>query len=266
MPQAITDVGQAVLVSLTAALTSFMAFLPAFIGAILVLILGWIVASVIAGLIERGLVAVGFEKAMQRSGLADSIGQMRTRWTASKLVAQLAKWFIFLIFVQAAANVLGMPQVTAIINSIVLFIPNVVVALLILVVGAFIARVLSDLVRGSLNEMGVGNPDLLAGIAQYAVVGFAVVAAVNQLGIAETVVNTLFIGLVGSIALALGLAFGLGGRDVAAQITRTWYERGRTASEQIAAKAETARPGETTPMYTSRTPEERRETSRQPGD
>jgi hypothetical protein len=86
--------------------------------------------------------------------------------------------------------------------------------------------------------MGMGNPGLLAGIAQYAIIGFAVVAAVDQLGIAETVVNTLFTLTIGALALAFGLAFGLGGQQVAAQMTQSWYTRGKEATQKVAEYAE----------------------------
>ncbi|MFN2455944.1 MAG: small-conductance mechanosensitive ion channel [Pyrinomonadaceae bacterium] len=231
--------------SFTNAINSFMSFLPSLLGAIIVLIIGWIISGILARLIEKGLRAVGLERAVHHSGISDFIVRTGTSWTISKIIAELIKWFIRLIFIQAAANILGMPQITAIINSIVLFIPNIVVALVIIVVGALIAKFLAGVVRGSVSEMGVGNPNLLATLTRYAVLGFAIIAAINQLGIAAVVVNTLFIGLVGSIALAVGLAFGLGGRDVAAKITESWYQSGQTmaqAANQLAMNEDLTRP------------------------
>ena len=149
------------------------------------------------------------------------------------------KYFIFLIFVQAAANVIGIPQLTEIINRIILFIPNVIVAMAIIVVGSVIAKFLSDLVRSSVTELGVGNPQILATLTNYIIIGFAVIAAIDQLGIAATLVNTLLIGLIGSVALAIGLAFGLGGRDVAAQITQKWYEGSQSIADAAKQRAGT---------------------------
>ncbi len=223
----IRTTSDAVWLSFTNALNSFMTFLPALIGALIVLVIGWVISGALARLIEKGLRAIGLERAVHHSGINDFIVRSGTAWTTSKLIAELIKWFIRLIFIQAAANILGMPQITAIINSIILFIPNIVVAMVIIVIGALIAKFLSGLVRGSVSEMGVGNPNLLATLTRYAVIGFAVIAAINQLGIAAVVVNTLFIGFVGAIALAVGLAFGLGGREVAAKITESWYESGK---------------------------------------
>ena len=238
--QPITDMGDAVLVAITDALRNFLGFLPSLVGALIVLIIGWIIAGIVARLVEGGLKAVGFERAAQSSGIAGFIRQSGAgaQWTASKVVAEIVKWFIRLIALQAAASILGMPQLTEIINSILLFLPNVVFALAIIVIGALIARFVAGLVRGATSEMGLGNPDLVASIAQYAIIGFAVIAAVNQLGIAATVVNTLFIAVVGAVAAAFALAFGLGGREVAAQITQSWYTKGQEASQKVSQYAQ----------------------------
>ncbi len=231
------DTSEAIYYSLTGALMHFVSFLPALIGAILVLIVGWFVSGLLAGLIERGLKAVGFERAVEHSGIGDFIRRSGTKMTTSGIIATLVKYFIFLIFVQAAANVVGIPQLTEIINRIILYIPNVIIAMAIIIVGTMIARFLSGLVRSSVSELGVGNPNLLATLTQYIVIGFSVIAAIDQLGIAATLINTLLIGLIGSVALAIGLAFGLGGRDVAAQITQKWYDSSQTLANAARQRA-----------------------------
>jgi hypothetical protein len=233
MVTTVTDWGEAVLVSVTTALQNLLGFLPALIGAIIVLILGWIISGILAGLVERVLKAVGFERAAQSSGLARFIQQAGSGWTASKVVAEIVKWFIRLIAIQAAASILGLAQISAAINAVLLWLPNLVVAIVIIVVAALIANFVAGIVRGSAAEMGFSTPELLANIARYAIIVFAAVAAINQLGIAETVVNTLFIGTVAAVALAAGLAFGLGGRDVAARITEGWYASGQQASQRV---------------------------------
>lgn len=227
----VRDTSEAVFYSFTNALNRFVSFLPALIGAAIILIVGWIVSGLLARLIEKALKAIGFERAVEHSGIGDFIKRSGTRLTTSGVIATLVKYFVFLVFVQAAANVLGIPQLTEIINRIILFIPNVVIAMAIIVIGALIARFLSGLVRSSVSELGVGNPNLLSTLTQYVVIGFAVIAAIDQLGIAATLVNTLLIGLIGSVALALGLAFGLGGRDVAKEMTQKWYEGSQSLVE-----------------------------------
>jgi len=225
------DTSEAIWYSFTQGVGKVIGFLPAILGALVVLVIGWVISGFLAKLIERGLRALGLEHAVQRSGINEFMRRTGSNWTVSMAIAELTKWFIRLIFIQAAAGLLGMPQVTSIINSIILFIPNVIVAMAIIVIGSLIANFLGRLVQGMVSEMGVRNPNFFARLTQYAVIGFAVVAAVNQLGIARAVVNTLFIGLVGAIGLAVGLAFGLGGREVAADITRSWYEGGKSLAQ-----------------------------------
>lgn len=241
--QPVQDIGDAVLISITEALRNFLGFLPNLVGAIIILVIGWILAGLIAKLVRKALETVGFERAAERAGISGFVRKSGAgeEWTASRVVAEIVKWFIRLIFLQAAASVLGMPQLTEIINAILLWLPNLVVALVIVVIGALIAKVVAGIVRGSTAEMGLGNSDLIAAIARYAIIAFAVVAAVNQLGIAPTVVNTLFIATIGAIAAALALAFGLGGRDVAAEMTRDWYAKGQEAGEKVGRYAERRR-------------------------
>jgi hypothetical protein len=228
----------------TTALQNLIGFLPALIGATIVLILGWIVAGLLARLVEGILKTVGFERAAQSTGIAGFIQRAGSGWTASKIVAEIVKWFIRLIAIQAAASILGLQQISAAINAVLLWLPNLVVALVILVVAALIANFVAGIVRGAASEMQMGSPELLANIARYAILTFAVIAAVNQLGIAPTVVNTLLIGTVGAVALAFGLAFGLGGRDVAARIAEGWYTSGQQAALRMQMAA--ARPATTT--------------------
>ena len=232
--ETVTNWGDAVMVSATEALQNFLGFLPALVGAILILVIGWIIAGLLAGLVERVLKTVGFERAATSTGISSFIQRSGSTWTASAIVAEIVKWFIRLIAIQAAASVLGLDQISQIINAILLWLPNLVVAIAIIVIGALIARFVSGLVRGTTGQMGFSNPELLGTIAQYAIITFAVIAAIDQLGIAETVVNTLFMGLVATLVLAFGLAFGLGGQQTAARITESWYRSGQQAAERVA--------------------------------
>jgi small-conductance mechanosensitive channel len=238
MIQTVENWGDAVRLSVTQALSNFLGFLPALIGAIIVLLVGWILSGFLATLIERALKTVGFERASQSSGIAGFIEKSGSNWTASKVVAEIVKWFIRLVAIQAAASILGMGRISQIIDAMLLFLPNVIVALAIVVLGAFIAKFVAGLVRGTVTEMGFDNPDLVANVARYAIIVFAVIAAVDQLGIAETVVNTLLVGTVAALALAFGLAFGFGGQATAAQLTQSWYLKGREASQKVAEYAE----------------------------
>jgi hypothetical protein len=234
----ITDWGTAVMSSVAAALAILLASIPKVIGFALILIIGWLVASALAALVAALLRAVHFNDLARRSGFAGFVQQMGIKRDSAGFLADLAKWFVRLIALVAAFDALGLPAVSTVLEQLRLWLPNLIVALVILVIAGLAANALHGLVRGATAEAGLGNPDLLASIARVAVWAFAIVVAVNQIGIATALVNTLFMATVGAIALALGLAFGLGGRETAAQIVRGWYERGQQAAPRVAQAAD----------------------------
>lgn len=227
----VTNAGGTLITGLRTGFNSFMDFLPALLGAVIVLAIGWVISGIVARLLEGILHRVKLERAVHHAGIHQYYPS--PQFTISHSIAFLAKWFVRLIFIQAAANILRMPQISLIINTIILYIPNVVAATLILVVGAFLARWVSNMVTGSMLSSGVARPGLFAAISRYAILGFAVIAALNQLGIATSLVNAMFMGLVFSLSLAFGLAFGLGGQGVASEITRGWYNQGRGRLQQV---------------------------------
>jgi hypothetical protein len=158
-------------------------------------------------------------------------------------VGELVRWTVRLVFLEAAASALHLEAVTELINRVVLFVPNLVVALVVLMIGALLARLLAGLVRGAAAEAGFSNAPLLGRIAQAAVLAFSGIVAVNQVGIASAIVNTLFTAVVGAVALAAALAFGLGGREVAGELCRQWYLRSRQASPRLQQAAQAAADG-----------------------
>lgn len=230
----VSNWGQAFLVSITGALMTLLAFLPALIGALILVAIGWWLASIIARVVEGLLNRVGFEHAAERTGISGFIsrtgsGTMR----ASHVIALLVKWFIRLIFLELAAQALHLTAVTALLNSIVLFIPNLVVALIIVLVGVLAAQFVGRLLRGSLSQTGFANAGVLSAVAEYGIIALAVITALTQIGIASMIVTILFAGVVFGLALAAGLAFGLGGRETAAEIWQQTYESSQQAARQM---------------------------------
>jgi hypothetical protein len=230
----VTDWGTAVMSSVAAALALLLAGIPKIIGFLLILLIGWLIASALATAVAALLRAVKFNDLAQRAGLSGFVHNMGVHTDAAGFLAHVAKWFVRLIVLVSAFDALGLPAVSQVLTSLLLWLPNLVVALLALVIGGLAANALARLVRGATAESGLGSPDLLANIARVAVWAFAIVIAVNQIGVATTLINTLFMATVGAVALALGLAFGLGGRETAAEIVRNWYQR----SQQAAASAQ----------------------------
>ena len=242
MIQNVTNWGDAFLVSVTAALMALLSFLPALIGAILLVVIGWWVSGIIGRLVERLLNRVGFEHAAERTGITGFIGRTGAgTMRASHVIGELVKWFIRLIFLEMAAQALHLTAVTTLLNSIVLFIPNLVVALIIVLVGVLLAQFVGRLVRGSANSAGMANAGMLAAVVEYGIIGLAIITALNQIGIASIIVTILFAGVVGALALAAGLAFGLGGRETASEIWERSYEGTQQAARQLA-QTSTSRP------------------------
>lgn len=234
----VTDWGAAVMTSLAAALSLFLAAIPRVIGFLVILVIGWLISGILASAVAALLRAVRFNDLSQRSGLTGFVQNMGLRTDAAGVMANIVKWFVRLIVLVVAFDALGLPAVSAVLQQFLLWIPNLVVAVVILVITGLAANALGDLVRGSTAQAGLENPDLLSTITRAAIWGFGIVVAVNQIGVAQTLVNTLFMGLVGALALALGLAFGLGGRDTAGQIVDNWYRRGRVAQPKLERAAE----------------------------
>src|ERR687894_1853513 len=214
----VRDMGEALRASLANALGMFMSAIPRVIGFALVLIIGWFVASLIAKGVAALLRAIKFNDLAERSGFAGFVQNTGVRRDSAGVVADLAKWFVRLIVLVVAFDTLGLPAVSGVLQQLLLWLPNLIVALVVLVIGGLAAGALSRLVRGATAQAGFSNPDTLATVTKVAVWGFAIVVAVNQLGIATTLINTLLIGIVGAFSIAFGLAFGLGGRERAAQM------------------------------------------------
>lgn len=238
MEGTITDWGAAVMTSLTAALSLFLAAIPRIIGFLLILIIGWFISGLLATGVAALLRAVRFNDLAQSSGFSGFVRNMGVRKDPAGLLADIAKWFVRLIVLVVAFDALGLPAVSAVLQQFLLWIPNLVVAVVVLVIAGLAANALGNLVRGSTAQAGFDNPDLLATIARVAVWAFGIVVAVNQIGVAQELVNTLFMGFIGALALAAGLAFGLGGRETAGQIVDNWYRRGRAAQPKIERAAE----------------------------
>jgi hypothetical protein len=177
---------------------------------------------------------------------------MGVRDDSAGVIASIAKWCVRLITLVVAFDTLGLPAVSNVLNQLLLWLPNLIVALVVLVIGGLAANALSRLVRGATAEAGFSNPEMMETVTRVAVWGFAIVVAITQLGIATTLINTILIGLIGGTALAFGLAFGLGGRDRAAQILGTIGRNAQRAGPKLERAANAAREGaQTMPQQTS---------------
>lgn len=233
MQSQITEWSTALMSSLAAAMALFFSGIPKILGFAIIVIAGWVISSLVMKAIAAVLRTIKFNEMAQRSGFAGFVQKMGANTDSAGMIAVTAKWFIRLVTLVVAFDALGLPAVSDVLRQLLLWLPNVVVALVVLVIAGLAANALSKIVRGAAAEGGLKNPDFLAKVATGLVWAFGIVVAVNQIGIATTLVNTLFMAVMGALALALGLSFGLGGRDTASQIVRSWYSRGRQSSVQL---------------------------------
>jgi hypothetical protein len=231
--QQITNWSDAMIASLAGAASMFFAAVPRLIGFAIILIVGWLIASLIEKAVVAILRAVGFNVLAERSGLAGFIQKSNMKDDAAGTIGLIAKWFVRLIALVVAFDALGLLAVSQILHQLLMWLPNLVVALVVLVIGGIAANTLSNIVLGAATEGGVERPDFLAKVARYAVWAFAIMVAINQVGVATSLINILLMAAAGAVALALGLSFGLGGRDTAAAIVRRWYARGQANVPQI---------------------------------
>ncbi|MCA1715411.1 MAG: mechanosensitive ion channel [Actinobacteria bacterium] len=201
------------------ALSTFLSFLPQLVGAIIILIVGYIIAKVLQAIVGRVLQGVGFDGWMERGGIKQFFDRAQTNYTPATVIGSLVFWFVFIIALTMAADALGIPQVSEVLGQLIAFIPNIIAAILILILAALLANFVSGIVRGATGS------GLLASVARYAIIVYAVFAALTQLDIAVELTAPTFLILLGAVALAAALAFGIGGRDLARDILQKAYNR-----------------------------------------
>ncbi len=199
------------------ALAVFLSYIPQLIGAIIILIVGYIIAKVLQAIVTRVLRGVGFENWMERGGVKQFFDRAGTRQTPSGVLGKVVFWFVFIIAITMAADALGIQQISGFLNQLIAFIPSIFVAILILFLAALLANFLAGTVRGATGS------GILASVVQYGIIVYAAFAALTQLGIAVELTAPTFLILLGAVALALAIAFGLGGREVAQEILEKAY-------------------------------------------
>jgi hypothetical protein len=193
-------------------------FLPNVLVSLAIVLVGWLVGTGLSRLIAQGISALHVDQALRNAGIEDVMQRAGYRLNAGAFLGALVKWFVIIVFVVAALDVLQLTQVTNFLQQVVLlYLPQVIVAVLILLFAAVIAEMVFNLIVGSSRAADVGEPVFLGTVAKWAIWIFAILTALNQLGVAQEFVQTLFTGIVVALALGLGLSFGLGGQHAAGQ-------------------------------------------------
>ncbi len=197
--------------------TNVAAFVPKLVAAVVVFLIGWVIAVLLGRVafhvikvlqINRALEGLGFGGAMERGGL---------KLDAPKFFDEMVKWFFIVVFLMAATNIVGLTQVTEFLRVVVFYLPNVIVASLVLLIGVLLARFLEHSVRASVKAARLASANFLALLARWSVLIFSFLIALDQLKVAPELIRIFVMGVVAMVAIAGGLALGLGGRDLAGE-------------------------------------------------
>ena len=201
------------------AFSKLLSFVPNLLGGLVILLVGYLVAKVLGKLVGKLLGRVGFDNWMERAGVSGVLQRSGTGLTASAMLGKVVFWFVFLISFTMFASALGVPETSNFMSDMLGYIPRIFAAIVIVCLAALFANFLAAIIRGA-----TGN-ETLAKVGKYAILVYAAFAALTQLGIAVQLTgNTLLIVLAGA-ALALGLAFGLGGREMAGRALDNLFDR-----------------------------------------
>jgi hypothetical protein len=196
----------------------FLRFIPSLLAAIIIFIIGWLIAEAIGKIVSRILKVLKIDQIFERANWREALETAEIKVNISEFIGGICKWILVIVFLSIAVEILGLTQFASVLNLLIAWLPNVVIAVAIFVVAVIIADILNRLIRASVNKMGIKYGGFLGAIVRWAIYIFAGLAILLQLGVAPTIIQSIVIGFVGMLALALGLAFGLGGKDAAAKL------------------------------------------------
>lgn len=201
------------------------AFMPQFFAALVILILGWIACNLVKVIAVRLLKLVQFDNLADKSGISHALELGGVRQKPSEILSLLIFWFFFLIVIVATLDTLSLPGVKEALEAVFLYIPKIVAAIVVLILGLYLANFLETVTRTSCASSGLAQAETLGRVAYYATAVFLAVAILEILKIASEIVTWAFLIVFGAICLALAIAFGVGGREVAARYLERWLEQ-----------------------------------------
>ncbi len=203
----------------------FIGFVPELIGAIIVFLIGWLISIGIGKLITEILRKIKFNRIFEKGGRKEALEKAEIKVDASAFIGAIFKWVLMIVFLLAAVEILGFVQFASFLTSVLAYLPNVIVAALIFVVAIIIADILEKIVRAAVEGVKVGYGRLVGAIVRWSIWVFAILAILLQLKIAPDLIQTIVTGVIALIVIAGGIAFGLGGKDIAAETLRDLKEK-----------------------------------------
>jgi hypothetical protein len=206
-------------------LARILGYLPVLLGALVILIAGWIVAKAIKRMLDWLLKTIRFDTLADKAGISAILRKGDLKISAREVVSSLVYWLIMIMVLVMTVDALGLPKASDVLASLFAYVPNVIAALLVLVVAMFLASFVSGIVHTAAGNANLPRPEIFAGVSRWAIIIFAVTISLGELGIATLLVTTTFNIILGGVCLALSLAFGLGGKDAAARYLEELRER-----------------------------------------
>ncbi|MBI2626035.1 MAG: hypothetical protein HYW69_00375 [Candidatus Nealsonbacteria bacterium] len=206
-------------------LQGFFKFVPTLIGAILVFVVGWFIAAAFGKVIAEILKKLRFNQIFEKGVWKEALEKAEFKVDAAGFVGAIVKWVLVIVFLMASVEILGMGEFAGFLKSVLGYLPNVVVAAFIFVVAVIVADILEKVVRASTESIRVGYGHIVGVIVRWSIWIFAFLAILVQLKITPTLINTIFMGFIALIVIAGGIAFGLGGKDVAGKIVEDLYKK-----------------------------------------
>ena len=203
----------------------FLNFIPSLLAAIIVFIIGWFIAEVIGKLVARILKVLKLNQIFDRANWKEALEAAEIKVNISEFIGGICKWVLVVVFLSVSVEILGLSQFASLLNRLISWLHNLIVAVAIFVVAIIVADILSRLIRASVKKIGVKYGGFLSALVRWAIYIFAGLAILLQLGVTPTIIQTIIVGFVGMIALALGLSFGLGGKDAAAKLIEDFKKK-----------------------------------------
>lgn len=217
----VPDIGQTVLLSLNNGLLAIITFIPKFIAGTILLLLGIIIGSLLKQVVVGFLKTLRVEALLRRYG----VPEMKDEFAWTNILAEIVRWFVIIVFLIPTADVWGLPQIVTVLNTFLLYLPNVFVAAIIGIVGFAFARLAHDIVLASTHGVSKDTSRTIASVTRWAIIVFVILAVLNQLGVATDLIRILFTGFVAMVAIAGGIAFGLGGQTVAKDVIEMFRKK-----------------------------------------
>ena len=196
----------------------FLNFIPALFAAIVVFIIGWLIAEAIGKLVTRVLEVLKLNRIFEKANWREALEAAEIRLNISEFIGSIIKWILVIVFLSISVEILGLLQFAALLGKLINWLPNLIIAVAIFVVAVIVADLLDRIIRASAKKIEVKYAGFLGALVRWSIYIFSGLAILLQLGVAPAIIEAIIMGFVGMLALAFGLAFGLGGKEAAATL------------------------------------------------